>query len=103
MLLSHNAVNLMLGAAYVATVIRARSYVVVYLRLGYLISSESIEALIGVADERQTHLSSNVIALLRSLGTQSGAGIILINFVNGKVLRIHVGLQFRLEWRTDPT
>jgi hypothetical protein len=52
MLLSHNAVILMLEAAYVATVIRARSYVVVYLRLGYLISSESIEALIGVADER---------------------------------------------------
>jgi hypothetical protein len=86
----------------VATIIRARPYVVVSQR-GYLSSSKSIETLISVADERQAHLGRDVISLLCSLSTQSGAGVVLINLVDREVLRIDVGLQLRLERCTDAT
>ena len=65
-----------------------------------LCTSESIESLVCVADERKAG-SIFVLSRLRSLCPVSGAVVVLVNFVNGEVLRINVRLQLRLERCTD--
>ena len=60
-------------------------------------STERVEALVRVADERQAHLSRDIVASTLSLSTKSCTGIVLINLINREVLRINVRLQFRLK------
>ena len=65
-----------------------------------LSTSESIETLVCVADERQAR-SVLVISGLCSLCPVSSAVVVLVDLVNGEVLCVHVRLQLRLERRTD--
>jgi len=62
-------------------------------------ASEGIETLVSVANERQA-CCVFVVASLCGLGSISSTRIVLIDLINGKVLRINVGLQLRLEWRS---
>src|SRR5690242_20129209 len=63
-------------------------------------TSESIETLVCVTDERQAG-GVFVVSRLRSLCSVGGAVIVLVDLVDGEVLCVHVRLQLGLEWRTD--
>lgn len=69
--------------------------------LGYLSSSVSVEPLVRVSNERQAHLRRRFFALLCRLRTQRCACVVLVDLVNGEVLRVDVGLKLRLKWCTD--
>ena len=62
---------------------------------------EGIESLVGVPDERKTHLGSNIFSCLRGLSTKNGAVVILVDLVDREVLRINIRLQLGLERSTD--
>lgn len=63
-------------------------------------TSESIETLVCVTDERQAG-GVLVVSGLRGLCPVSGAVVVLVNLVDGEVLCIHVRLQLGLEGRTN--
>lgn len=83
-------------------VARAWSYSVLVGRRKSLLSSESFETLVRVADERQAHLSGVLVAGLRSLCAQSITVVVLVDLVYGEVLRVNVRLQLRLKRSADP-
>jgi hypothetical protein len=80
-----------------------RSYSVVFGRRKSLLSSQSLETLVRVADEGQAHFSGMLVASLRSLRAQSITVIVLVDFVYREVLRVNVRLQLGLEWGADAT
>lgn len=65
-------------------------------------SAESIEALVGVTNERQTHtgfLTTHGLVLC----PQSGTVVRLWNFIDGEVLGIDSRRKLGLEWSTNAT
>jgi hypothetical protein len=67
------------------------------------VASEGVEALVGVANERQAHFRALLArrVLHGCLGAQRCRIVRLWNLINGKVLRVNVGLQLRLKWGAD--
>ena len=65
-----------------------------------LCTSESIEALVSVADKGQ---AGGVLVLSRlcSLCPVSSAVVVLVDLVDREVLRVNIGLQLRLERCAD--
>ena len=64
---------------------------------------ESTEPLVGVADEGQAHLGSNVVASSSCLCTQSVAVVVLVDLVDREILGINVGLELRFERSANAT
>lgn len=60
-------------------------------------TTESVEALVSVADERQTG-GVLILSRLCSLCPVGSAVVVLVNLVNGEVLCVDVGLKLRLKW-----
>jgi hypothetical protein len=63
-------------------------------------SSEGIEALVRVPDEWQAGCVL-VVARLCGLSAVCGTVVVLVDFVDRKVLRVDVGLKLRLEGGAD--
>jgi hypothetical protein len=68
----------------------------------HLRSSVGIKPLVRVTNERQAR-SILVIAGLCGLSSVRSAVVVLVNLVNGEVLRVDVRLQLRFKWRSDPS
>jgi hypothetical protein len=68
----------------------------------YLAASESVETLVGVANEWQTECRV-VAAQSVSLRAELSRVVDLGDFVDGKVLRIDIALKLGLKWSTDLT
>jgi len=79
-------------------VIVSSNVIIVHHRLR---ATESVEALVSVPNERQTHFCREFVALRRSLCAQCGAVVSLRDLVDGKVLGVDVAQKFGLEGRTN--
>lgn len=66
-------------------------------------SSEGVKPFVGISDEWQAHLCRDIIASLRRLGAEGSTIIVLVDLVNGEILRIDVGLELRFEGSADTT
>jgi hypothetical protein len=84
----------------VAKVLAIVPCIVATCRRACLRAPESIETLVRVSDEGQAG-GILVVSGLCSLCSVRSAVVVLVNLVNGEVLRIDIGLQLGLEWRTD--
>ncbi len=66
-----------------------------------LAALESVEGLVGVANEGQAHLGFLRVWHGAGLGTVNGTGILLGDLINREVRHIDVGTETRLERRTN--